>query len=144
MIFGFDAMYIFAIVQQVFFGVKFGKNPASDTALIISLAVLMLMTLLFYSTRLDTEINSDGIHVRFFPFQFSFRHHPWETIRNCYVRKYKPIREYGGWGMRGLGKNRALNVKGDMGVQIEFIDGRKLLIGTGKAEEISSILVNLK
>lgn len=143
-ILSFDAMYIFAIVQQVFLGVQFGKNPADDIALIIALAVLLIITFLFYSIRLDTEISADGIKVRFFPFHLSFRIYPWEKIRNCYVRKYKPIREYGGWGLRGLGSNRALNVKGNMGIQVEFIDGKKLLIGTGRFDEVSKILTSLK
>jgi len=144
LIFGFDGIYLFALVQQIFFGMKFGKNPVDDIALIISLVVLLLVTLLLYSIRLETEIRADGIRVRLFPFHLSFRYYPWSSIANCYVRKYKPIREYGGWGMRGLSRNRALNIKGNMGVQIEFTDGKRLLIGTGRFDEVSKILTSMK
>lgn len=143
-ILGFDGLYFLAIIQQVFFGVQFGSKPASNVALLISCGVMLIVTAVFFSFRLETEIDSYGIHVRFFPFHLSFRHYPWDKIRNCYVRKYKPIREYGGWGIRGLGSNRALNMKGNMGIQIEFIDGKRLLIGTGRFDEVSKILIGLK
>lgn len=141
---GFDVMYSVAVVQQVFMGSQFGKKPASNAVLLLSLAAMLLITAVFYSFKLETRIDSEGIHVKFFPFHFSFRSYPWEKIRNCYVRKYKPVREYGGWGLRGLGDNRALNVKGNMGIQIEFADGKKLLVGTQKFDEASKVLTSLK
>ncbi|MDQ1088364.1 hypothetical protein [Siphonobacter sp. SORGH_AS_1065] len=50
--------------------------------------------------------------------------------------------EYGGWGLRlGLfGKGIAFNVSGNKGLQLEFIDHKKLLIGTNKPEELTKVL----
>jgi hypothetical protein len=60
----------------------------------------------------------------------------------CYVRKYNAIAEYGGWGWRlGLfGKGTAYNISGNEGLQLEFINGKKLLIGTQKLEALSGIV----
>jgi hypothetical protein len=52
------------------------------------------------------------------------------------------LTEYGGWGLRlGLfGKGTAFNVSGDIGLQLEFTDDRKLLIGTNKPDELIETL----
>ncbi len=85
-------------------------------------------------------IKTDGIYVKFFPFHMSFRHYPWDQIHKSYVRKYNPILEYGGWGLRGLGKNRALNVSGNQGLQLELEGNKRLLIGTRKPDELNNII----
>lgn len=139
-ILGLDILYSYGIVKQVIFQVQFGNKPVSNLSLVFLASFIFVLTLIFVSFRLETEIDEKGIHVRFFPFHLSFRHYSWEKISNCYVRKYRPLVEYGGWGIRGIGKNKALNVKGNMGIQIEFSDGRRLLIGTSKADEVSRLL----
>lgn len=112
----------------------------STMTLLFGIVLPLLVVLLFVVMRLETEIREDGIYVRFFPFHLKFRKHDWREIDKMYLREYKPIREYGGWGIRGLGKNRALNVSGNMGLQLELKSGKKLLIGTGRSDEISHIL----
>lgn len=54
--------------------------------------------------------------------------------------------DYGGWGLRlgFFGKGRAYNISGNIGMQIVFKDGKKLLIGTQKSAEIKSFLERLK
>jgi hypothetical protein len=63
-------------------------------------------------------------------------------LTKSYVRQYSAITEYGGWGLRlGLfGKGQAYNVSGDKGIQLEFTNNKKLLIGTNKAEELTAVL----
>ncbi|MGB3078776.1 MAG: hypothetical protein WBB31_06835, partial [Saprospiraceae bacterium] len=112
----------------------------------IMMSLVMLITISFYFFRLETRISKEGIYVRFFPFHFSFRSYSWSEISKSYVRVYKPIPEYGGWGVRtGLfGKGKAFNVSGNKGLQLQFNDGRKLLIGTNEAVELTEALKKLK
>jgi hypothetical protein len=58
------------------------------------------------------------------------------------VRRYNAIGEYGGWGVRlGLfGEGKVLSVSGDRGLQLQFLDDKKLLIGTNKPEELIKTL----
>jgi hypothetical protein len=42
-----------------------------------------------------------------------------------------------------MGKGKAFNVSGNKGLQLEFNDGRKLLIGTSKPEELEAFLLQL-
>ena len=90
---------------------------------------------LMYSTNLVTEVRTDGIYIRYFPFHRSFRKVS-EGMVNYEARKYHPLREYGGWGIRGMKRNRAYNVFGDIGLQLTYSNGDKLLIGTQKPDEL--------
>lgn len=143
-IIGMDLAYTFAVVIKILTQVVSGKYSQISVGLLIPVAIVFFVTVLFFLMRLDTVIDDVGIHVRFFPLQISFRHYRWEKIENCFVRKYKPLLEYGGWGIRGVGKNKALNIKGNMGIQIEFFDGKRLLIGTSKFEEVSRVLTGME
>jgi hypothetical protein len=76
------------------------------------------------------------LHIRLFPFvkrAFSL-----SDIRHCEARTYSlAIGEYGGWGIRRSWRNGvAYNMMGDRGVQLELKDGKKVLIGSQRAEEL--------
>lgn len=101
---------------------------------------LLCFTIAAFSLTLETEIRQDGIYIRFFPFQLSYHHYSWQHIRHISVRQYSPIREYGGRGFRGTGKNQAWNVSGNKGLQLELTDRRKILIGTKKPEELTDVI----
>ena len=138
-----DVLMLFALWQQLVLKVPFGNKPASDPVLVfISIVVLLLSVFVIFFTRLETKVNSDGIYIRFIPFIFKERYYSWAEIKECYVRKYSPITEYGGWGIRfGIGgSGKAYNVSGNMGLQIEFLVGKKLLIGTKKPEELQTTI----
>lgn len=137
-----DAFSFYAFYNQVINKHQFGNRPMSNNDLLFALVLLVVLTLLFFVLRLDTEINSDGIYVRFYPFQQTFKKYTWNEMQAAFVRQYNPIGDYGGRGIRFgfLGKGRAYNISGNKGIQIIFNDNRKLLIGTLKPEEASEAL----
>ena len=54
---------------------------------------------------------------------------------------YRPIRDYGGWGIRGFGRRRALNARGNHGVlHHRGRDGSTLLIGSQTPRALLSAL----
>jgi hypothetical protein len=105
----------------------------------------MVIALLLVS-KLETAISDEGISYRFFPFHKRKKTITWSDIEKAYVRKYKPIAEYGGWGLRlgFFGSGKAVNVSGNMGLQLIFRNGKKLLIGTKRSNEVQLILQQLK
>jgi hypothetical protein len=140
-----NAFFLYGLYKQLITGQPFGNNPASDTGLIFVTLFIILLTSFFLLTKLETKIKPDGLYVRLFPIHLRFRHFRWTEIHRAYIRQYSPIKEYGGWGVRyGLGgRGKAYNVSGNMGLQVEFIDKKKLLIGTHKPEEMELVLNNL-
>jgi len=137
-----NALFMFGVYKQVILGQQFGNKPMSNTGLLAVTGLIWLPTILIFISRLDTIIKSDGIYVRFFPFHLTFKHYKWISLTKSFVREYSPLTEYGGWGLRlGLfGKGTAFNVSGNEGLQLEFNNHKKLLIGTNKPEELSETL----
>jgi hypothetical protein len=90
---------------------------------------------LVYSLRLQTEVRADGIYVKMWPLHRSFRRIPWSEIERYESRRYGPLREFGGWGIRWRPGKIAYNVSGDRGVWIERTDDRTVLIGSQRPEE---------
>ena len=124
-------------------GEPFGNNPVSNTKLIfLTVTIILFISALFYFLRLKTIIKEDGVYVQYFPFHLKYKFYPWETMARIYVRTYNPLAEYGGWGIKGSfrGNGWAYNVSGKTGLQLEFKDKKKLLIGTQKPTDIQKTL----
>lgn len=124
--------WIYSITMQVFMGKDIGNNPGSDVFLILIGLLPLLLIYLFFSLKLIIMVDNKGVHYRFSPWQRKARTiHP-EDIQEYKIRKYRPLMEYGGWGVR-RGSRRygtAYNVKGNMGMQFIFTNGKKFLLGT--------------
>ena len=68
---------------------------------------------------------------------------PLTEIVHADAVSYHPIRDYGGWGIRGLGRRRALNMRGDQGVLVTRTDGSTLLVGSQKPRELLAVLAHV-
>ena len=111
-----------------------------NVSLIIVTIINFGMTLLFFSFRLETIITTESVSVRFFPFHIKPVVITKQQIKNAFVREYKPIREYGGWGLKGSSKNKAYNVSGNVGLQLILKDEAKVLIGTNNHDELEKAM----
>lgn len=101
--------------------------------------VILFVFVLFNFFKLKTRIDEKGIYYQYLPFHFSYRFIPWDAIFKCYVRNYNAIFEYGGWGLKfsfRKSRGKSFTVKGNIGLQIELLNGKKIIIGTQKKEEI--------
>jgi hypothetical protein len=141
-----NALTAYGIISQLLIGKPFGQHPMSDFWLNVTAFLVFLLSLFILILRLETHVSSDGISVRFFPLHLKFKKFSWDAISECYVREYAPIGEFGGWGLRiGLfGQGNAWNVAGNKGLQIQFKNGKKLLIGTQKPDLIFEALEKIK
>ncbi len=118
---------------------KVSANDYSGQALVI---VLLLLSIgLIYLFRLKTIIDERGIHYKFIPFHKKIKTIIWEDLEICEVRKYNPLSEYGGWGYKlHFGGEGALNVRGNMGIQLKLKSGKKILLGTQKPEDAQLVI----
>jgi hypothetical protein len=107
--------------------------------------LLFLIVGLLFLLQLKTTVDDEGIHYQFIPFHFKQKTILWQDIKSAEVRKYEPLKEYGGWGIKGFSKkNRAYNVKGNIGLQLVLKTGDKILFGTQKEEELKVFLKSNK
>jgi len=130
-------LFWYVFVKQVIMGIPFGNRPAPNVILVIFWFIFGIgFPLLFFSTKLVTEVRNDGIYIQFFPFHWTFRKITFGEIRRYDKRTYNPILEYGGWGIRKGRRGMAYNVSGKKGVQLEFFYHKRLLIGSKRPEEL--------
>lgn len=135
----------YGAVQQFLFDRPLGNNPPPDIVMLVSLLIFGIgLPALFMSMRMITEVREDGIYVRFVPFHMRFQRFGFDEISKCYARTYRPILEFGGWGVRySLRGGKVYNVKGKEGVQLLKSDGKKLLIGSQRPEELCGAVYSL-
>ncbi len=136
------AFAVTGVVVQVGYGIRYGDNPMSNAGLIIILLLSLFFSAaligLFAMARLETVIYADRICFRYFPFQKKYKEMKTADIEKFEVRKYSPIGEFGGWGIRFAGKKSgtAYNISGDRGLFLVMKNGKKIMIGTQMPDEM--------
>lgn len=139
-----NVLFIYAIVQQFILGKPFGTKPAPGFVLILVELFLLSLFIFLVSIRLKTRMTETGIYYRFYPFQLKERSIEWHELSDAYIREYNSFHEYGGWGIRtgSSTTGRALNTSAssNKGLQLKFVDGRLLLIGTKRPGEVEAII----
>jgi hypothetical protein len=137
---------VFASMREWFADlVSGGLIHPGEFAPAIGPLIMLGVILLFLLMRLETAVDEEGIHYRFYPFQFQWTTISPKEIASWRIRTYSPLAEYGGWGIRfGLGgQGMALNVSGNVGLQLEQTSNRKLLIGTQRPAELKEAMERL-
>jgi len=126
---------------------EFIEQPkgTSQSTLFISILAILLVAGLIFTFKLDTRIDENGIHYKFFPFHLKMKTIQWKNIKKVHVRNYNPIGEYGGWGLKSgafwnKSKGTAINVSGTIGIQLELKNGKNILIGTQKEHDAKQVL----
>ena len=105
--------------------------------IVFGILLPVAVAVLFFMLKMETEVRADGLYVRFFPLHIQYKKFGSEDLSEYYARVYRPILEYGGWGIRcGFKGARAYNVSGNKGVQLILQNGKRLLIGSQKPDEL--------
>jgi hypothetical protein len=134
----------YGMFRQLILKQQWGDHPLPDTALLLigvsMVAFCIGLIALFLLTRLITEVHNDGLYVRFVPFHPRFLRFSWEFIERWEAVQYNPLLDYGGWGIRYGLKGRAYNVSGNKGVQLQLKDGKRILIGSQRAEALAQAM----
>lgn len=127
------------------------ENPERFSPLEFALIVVLIVLAcgLIFIFKLSTRVDEIGIHYKFFPFHINYKHIYWKDIKSAHIRTYDAIAEYGGWGLKGgalwnKSNGTAINVSGNIGMQLELKNGKKLLIGTNKPNEAKAVLETYK
>jgi uncharacterized membrane protein (DUF485 family) len=138
---GYVGMHAFILVKSPGLAFQPGFLFSTLFGAVITGGVIALLL----ACRLTVAISARGLAYEFFPFHWKPRFIDWAEVRACYVRKYRPVAEYGGWGIRcgWGGRGRAYNVKGNMGIQLELKDGSRILFGTQRPGDVERIIREL-
>jgi hypothetical protein len=126
-------------IQQIVLGRPWGNNPAPDWLMVLLWLVFGFgLPLFFLYLRLVVTVTDESIDIHFRP--LTRRTIPMADVTQVEARTYAALREYGGWGIRGWGGKRAYNVSGDRGVELTLADGRKVMIGSQRADDLAQAI----
>lgn len=134
------AVFGHGLIEQLALGRPWGDRPVPDGMLILISVIVLLfmggMLYLFATLQLITVVDDSGIRLRFRPFRT--RHIAFGEIAECAARRYRPLAEYGGWGLKYGRSGWAWNISGDRGVQLVMKSGQRLLIGSQRADDLAA------
>lgn len=143
LVFGLAAFQWYGFIEQIILGRPFGNNPAPDWVMIlIWLFFGVGLPIFFLRLRLVVIVRPESIDIDYRP--LTRRSIPMDTIVGVEARDYRPLAEYGGWGIRGWGNRIAYNVRGNRGVDLTLIDGRRVLIGSQRANELATAILAMR
>jgi len=136
------AVFGYGMISQLIFDEPWGDRPVTDEMLLLIGSVVLLFSIgmiyLFYSLRLVTEVKEEGLYIRFYPFWSKII--PYQSIQSCEARTYRPLREYGGWGIKVGRSGWAYNIIGNRGVQLVLLNGKRILVGSQRADELAQAI----
>jgi hypothetical protein len=134
----------YGLYQQLVQGEPWGSNPSPDNELllvtVVTTVVILGVVVLFLKARLVVSVGTEAIEYRFIPFHRRIHSIPWTDVSKAFIRTYRQILEYGGWGIRFGVQGKAYNVSGNQGLQLELKSGKRILFGTQKGEELGAVL----
>ena len=100
-----------------------------------NILVIALVVWLVYAWQLDTRYDSEGIHYRVFPL-IGWRTIRWADIAESSVTKYGFV----GYGIRWNFGEWVYNVAGNEGLRIKTTNGKRILLGTQRPDELRAFL----
>lgn len=145
---GFIIFQIYSLYSQLVLHLPIGSDPLSDIQLIIlSIFVIPLMIAiiwLFFVMKLTVKADNKKIFIRFYPLlkkEISL-----DQIESFEIKEFNPVIDFGGWGLRYsiLWKTTGYIMRGKAGVHIHLKNKKNILIGTQRADELYSIIKNVK
>lgn len=129
----------FSVLLLLVAGIVALVSPGPTWVRLVVAAVAWLVMVLVASTHLLVRVEEDVLRIRYWP--FARKEYPLRGAGPAETRVYRPIRDFGGWGIRrGRGRVWAWTMDGKTGVQVELVDGRRVLVGTRRPEELRSAI----
>ena len=104
--------------------------------------VLLLMSPILiglYKAKLVTKIGGNKLRYQFYPFHLTEREISLDETK-IEVKEYSPLLEFGGWGLRWRPGKIAFSVSGSKAIRINSDEGREIILGTQKPEEVKEAL----
>ena len=135
-------LFAYSAYSQFILNEPIGDKPMSDKGLLLTIVlvlfVLAITGFLLFGSKLETTVTPSYISITFKPILKKAVIIGHKDVKEYEIRRYKPIKEYGGWGVKqGVKKvGKAYNVHGNIGLQLYLYDGKKILIGTQRGDAL--------
>ena len=112
-------------------------------SVVLLLLLTLVVTVLLLAARLVVDVDREEITIHF-RLIWPTKRISIAEVRRAYAMKYRPIIDYGGYGVRLGLKGWAYNVSGDEGVLVEMTSGARLMIGSRRPKELEAAIERAK
>jgi hypothetical protein len=123
-------------LRQIVWHRPWGNPPMTTGGLLFLTAMIALVFLRLVTVCLATELRPAQLSIALKGVWRRTRV-PVAEIRSAVPVKYDAAREYGGYGIRPGPRGRAYIASGAEAVQLELRDGRKILLGSHRPDELA-------
>lgn len=138
------AVFGWGIYRQIITGQPWGNKPMSNAALILTsifgVASASAITIALFVVEMRTRVFSNRVVVRYRPFKTRVTQA--SEISAAATVIYRPIRDFGGWGIRRSIKRNAwiYSMTGNQAVDLTLDGEIHLFIGTRRPVELESAI----
>jgi hypothetical protein len=121
--------------------ILFGSD-AFDTMLtrLMAVAAVLAMGVVVHLVGfggLTVEVRHDEIFLKLGSGHVFRERVPYERIERLEALRYRPLVEFGGWGVRGTKQRKAWTARGDRAVVLHLVDGRELYVGSDHPQRLA-------
>jgi hypothetical protein len=104
-----------------------------------ALVVALVVAIWFLRIKLVTEVREDGLRIDFI-WLWPARTIAWDQIRSVETRTYRPVRDFGGWGVRWAARGIVYHARGNQGVRLVLASGERVLIGSQRPSDLAQAI----
>ena len=115
------------------------SRPNDALLLAIAPAMIVLVAALISLSHLDVDVTDSGVSIAF-RYLWPTRRIAFADIVGLEVKRYRPLIDYGGWGVRLGPAGWAYTTGGDVGVKMRLRKGLPVLIGTRHPSELEAAI----
>ncbi len=137
-------LVLFGLYVRIVLGQPFGHVGSKPAPLWLDVTMFfvigVVLPYLMLRLRLEVAVYPDGLYYKFHGLHLRWHRMGYDEMKNTTAVKYRPIMEYGGWGIRIGVNKKAYNVSGNEGVLIELKNGKTVLFGSRRMLEFDAAL----
>ncbi|MDA7618455.1 hypothetical protein N8703_04065 [Verrucomicrobia bacterium] len=115
-------------------------NPTLGWILSITLFIPVIVAVLLFKASLIVKVNKDELRFRLKPFHLKEQVIGMSNIQSAEIVSFRPVRDYGGYGIRYAKGAKAYIVSGGKGVKIKCKDDRTFVFGSQKPDRLAAAI----
>lgn len=120
------------------------RSDINSSPHFIPMIICVVISLFVFSMNLTFKIENNTFMYKLSPIHRKWRSIDISTITEASAITYRPIIDYGGWGIRYGAKGEwAFNMRGNKGVRVKTNDGKSIMFGSQKSEELAGLINKL-
>lgn len=118
----------FGLAASLLFAAPSGTSRGTGIGTALGLVALGLLIEVLLN-GLTVELTASELQLHLGRIPVIRKRIPLREIKAFEAVTYRPLREFGGWGVRGFGRRQAWSARGNRAVRLQLEGGREIYVG---------------